>query len=110
MDTPGEAWMRVRGALRAQLGSDAFQNWIDPLVFVGAEHGVLHLEAPTSFIGTWVQRNYGDAIRALLCKDGLAVNRLEFGVAPTGPALDFSRPAARRRRRRPAPRPAAAGR
>jgi chromosomal replication initiator protein len=84
MVTPDEAWIRVRGALRAQLGSDAFQNWIDPLVCVGADHGVLHLQAPTSFIGTWVQRNYGDTIRALLCKDGLAVNRLEFGVTRAG--------------------------
>ena len=94
MDTPGEAWMRVRGALRTQLGSDAFQNWIDPLVFVSADHGVLHLEAPTGFIGTWVQRNYGDAIRALLCKDGLAVSRLEFGVSRNGQTIDFARPAA----------------
>ena len=44
METPGEAWARVRGALRTQLGDDAFQNWIDPLVFVGAEHGVVHLD------------------------------------------------------------------
>ena len=77
----------MRGALLGQLGQDAFQNWIDPLVFVGADQGVVHLAAPTSFIGTWVSRNYGDAIRQLLCKDGLAVSRLEFGVAPPhGPA------------------------
>jgi chromosomal replication initiator protein len=81
-DASSEAWTRVRGALRSQLGNDAFQNWIDPLVYVGADHGVVHLSAPTSFIGTWVLRNYGDAIRALLCKDGVPVNRLEFGVAP----------------------------
>ena len=62
--------------------------------------------APTSFIGTWVSRNYGDTIRHLLCKNGVAVSRLEFGVAP----------AARRRRAAagaargaspPTPRPAA---
>ena len=81
LDASPEAWARVRGALRGQLGQDAFQNWIDPLVFVGADHGVVQLHAPTSFIGTWVSRNYGDAIRQLLCKDGVAVSRLEFGVA-----------------------------
>ncbi len=93
METLGEAWARVRGALRAQLGNDAFQNWIDPLVFVRAEQGVLHLDAPTSFIGTWVLRNYGDAIRQLLCKDGIAVNRLEFGVTRTA-AQPVARPVA----------------
>ncbi len=81
MDSSNEAWNRVRAALLQQLGQDSFQNWIDPLVFVGAEQGVLHLTAPTSFIGTWVSRNYGDTIRQLLCKDGIAVNRIEFSVA-----------------------------
>jgi chromosomal replication initiator protein len=86
LDASAEAWTRVRGALRTQLGGDAFQNWIDPLVYVGADHGVVHLTAPTSFIGTWVLRNYGDAIRQLLCQDGIAVSRLEFGVAAAGRA------------------------
>ncbi len=81
-DACPEAWTRVRGALLGQLGQDAFQNWIDPLVFVGADHGVGHFSAPTSFIGTWVSRHYGDTIRQLLCKDGVPVSRLEFGVAP----------------------------
>ncbi len=82
MDSFPDAWSRVRSALLGQIGQDAFKNWIDPLVFVGSDHGVVHLAAPTSFIGTWVSRNYGDTIRQLLCKSGVAVNRLEFGVAP----------------------------
>ena len=82
MDSFPDAWSRVRSALLGQIGQDAFQNWIDPLVFVGSDHGVVHLAAPTSFIGTWVSRNYGDTIRQLLCKNGVAVSRLEFGVAP----------------------------
>jgi chromosomal replication initiator protein len=82
MDASPETWARVRAALRSQFGKDAFQNWIDPLAFVGAEHGVVHIAAPTNFIGTWVSRNYGDAIRQLLCQDGVSVQRLEFGVAP----------------------------
>ena len=81
IDASLEAWARVRDALRSQLGQDAFQNWIEPLAFLGADHGVGHFTAPTSFIGTWVVRNYGDAIRMLLCKDGIPVSRLEFGVA-----------------------------
>ena len=65
LDASPDTWERVRDALRGQLGQDAFQNWIEPLVFVGCDHGVVHLDAPTSFIGTWVSRNYGDAIRQL---------------------------------------------
>ena len=44
LDAAPEAWARVRGALLGQLGQDAFQNWIDPLVFVGCDHGVVHLD------------------------------------------------------------------
>ena len=92
--TSGETWARVRSALRNQLGTDAFQNWIDPLVYVGADQGVVHLAAPTSFFGNWVLRNYGDAIRALMCKDGMPVSRLEFAVAPSNAAPAVaSRPA-----------------
>lgn len=83
-DAIGETWARVRTALRSQFGNDAFQNWIEPLELVDVERGVMTLSAPTSFIGTWVLRNYGDSIRILMCKDGIAVNRLEFGV-PAAP-------------------------
>jgi chromosomal replication initiator protein len=86
-DDTSEAWARVRGALRSQIGKDNFQNWIDPLVFVRADRGVVQLAAPTSFVGTWVARHYGDSIRQLLCKDGLPVTRLEFSVAPPAAAL-----------------------
>jgi chromosomal replication initiator protein len=86
IDASLEAWARVRDALRSQLGPDAFQNWIEPLAFQGADHGVGHFTAPTSFIGTWVLRNYGDAIRMLLCKDGIPASRLEFGVPRSGDA------------------------
>ena len=95
LDAAPEAWARVRNALLGQLGQDAFQNWIDPLVFVGCDHGVVHLTAPTGFIGTWVSRNYGDTIRHLLCKNGVAVSRLEFGVAPAEPTARPARGAVR---------------
>ena len=80
-DFCGGAWSRVRGHLRNQIGKDAYQNWIDPLAFVGADHGIVRIAAPTSFIGTWVARNYGDAIRLLLTRERVSVNRLEFTVA-----------------------------
>jgi chromosomal replication initiator protein len=95
-------WTRVRADLRASLGKDAFQNWIDPLGFLRSEDGVLLFEAPTSFIGNWVARNFGDTIRQRFAEEGVPASRLEFRVAcaaaepasgpnpagssPTGPA------------------------
>ena len=73
-----------------------------PSVFLGSDHGVVHLAAPTSFIGTWVSRNYGDTIRQLLCKNGVAISRLDFSVAPAaGGAPRAEAPVARGRRRAP---------
>ncbi len=80
-ETPAEIWSRLRAKLLAQIGQDACRNWIDPLEYLGAHVNVGHFAAPTGFIGTWVARNYGEAIRQLLLQDGQAVNRLEFAVA-----------------------------
>ena len=80
-DASSGAWSRVRGHLRSQIGKDAYQNWIDPLAFVGADHGIVRIAAPNTFIGTWVQRNYGEVIRHLLNEEHVPVSRLEFTVA-----------------------------
>jgi chromosomal replication initiator protein len=73
-----EIWGRILEALQKKLGRDAFKNWVEPLRFAGFENGVVRLTAPTSFIGTWVARNYGDAIRSRLIAEGVKVSRLEF--------------------------------
>jgi chromosomal replication initiator protein len=94
MPDPGDVWARVCVPLRAQIGNDAFQNWIEPLVYVGAHHGVVHFEAPSSFLGTWVSRHYGDEIRTLLCQEGVPAARFEFHVAPPeGAKLELVRAA-----------------
>ena len=82
LDASAEAWTRVRGALLGQIGQDASRTGSSRWSSSGQSTASAHFTAPTSFIGTWVSRNYGDAIRQLLCKDGISVSRLEFGVFP----------------------------
>lgn len=91
-----EPWSRVRGHLRSQIGKDAYQNWIDPLAYMGADHGVAQIAAPTSFIGNWVARNYGEVICQLLVKESVPVSRLEFTVAvsPATPPVANGAPVA----------------
>ncbi len=91
-ETPSQSWGRMREALRKDIGRDAFVNWIEPLEFLGPEGGIGRFVAPTSFVGTWVERNYADAVRSLLAENGMPVNRLEFSVNPV--ALDFKNRAA----------------
>ncbi len=73
-----EIWGRIRAELRASLGNDAFQSWIDPLVFIGSDEGTARFAAPTRFIGDWVGRNYGDSIRRLFLDVGHTIHRLDF--------------------------------
>ena len=75
-----DAWARVRTALCAELGADAFKNWIDPVQYIGSDPGVVQLGVPTMFHGNWVQRNYSETIRRLMCKAGVTVSRIEVAV------------------------------
>lgn len=73
-----ECWGRVRDQLLKMIGNDAFQNWIQPLDLLQVSEGVACFSTPTNFVGTWVDRNYGDQILALMAREGLAVERLRF--------------------------------
>lgn len=77
-----ETWGVVREVLRKSVGSQNFKNWIEPLEFAGLEDGVMTLHAPTDFVGDWVKRNYGDAIRHQVAEAGEEITRVEFKVVP----------------------------
>lgn len=80
-----ETWGQVQGALRQSIGENNYHTWIQPIDFQSFEDGVVRLRVPTSFFGTWVNRNFGDAIRISLHKLGAEVSRLEFEVANSAP-------------------------
>ncbi|MFQ5623246.1 MAG: chromosomal replication initiator protein DnaA [Paracoccaceae bacterium] len=97
-----EIWGLVLAALREKLGKDAFKNWVEPLKPEAHEDGVARFVVPTRFIGTWVSRNYGEAIRAQLNEQGLETKRLEFRTAPGAPRSGAQGPG-REGRARPGP-------
>ncbi|WP_138466511.1 chromosomal replication initiator protein DnaA [Poseidonocella sp. HB161398] len=76
-----ETWDKVQGALRQQVGENNYQTWIQPISFRSCEEGVVRLCVPTSFFGTWVNRNFGDAILISLHQQGEEASRLVFEVA-----------------------------
>jgi chromosomal replication initiator protein len=73
-----DCWGRVRDQLPSVIGDDAFQNWIEPLDLLKVVDGVASFASPTSFIGTWVNRNYGDKIALMMTREGVDVDRLDF--------------------------------
>ncbi|MDE0591374.1 chromosomal replication initiator protein DnaA [Halocynthiibacter sp. C4] len=78
-----ETWGSVREELQRTVGTSNFTNWIEPLEFSGFRDGVAVFSVPTSFMGNWVSRNFGEQIKHLLNEAGEAVHRLEFAVAKT---------------------------
>jgi chromosomal replication initiator protein len=103
-----ECWAKVRQELMSEVGQAAYKNWIEPLALVGLRDGVAQFDAPTSFFGNWVSRNYGDSIRSHFATEGVAVDRLEFitsaAAKPQARSVDgepVKRPAASATARRP---------
>jgi chromosomal replication initiator protein len=76
-----EYWAIVCQKMIAEVGKDAYKNWIEPLDLVRLNDGVAQFGAPTSFFGNWVSRNYGDSIRSHFAQQGLPIERLEFITA-----------------------------
>lgn len=73
-----DCWAKVRDQLLRTIGEDAFQNWIEPLKILHVNDGVALFSAPTSFVGRWVDRNYGDKIAIMMTRSGVSVDRLAF--------------------------------
>ena len=102
-----DTWGLVLSELRRTVGKNNFTTWIEPIEFSELVNEVAHFRVPTTFVGNWVSRNYGDQILRLISEAGHKVKRLEFrpatGVAEADEAADrpASAAAATRRRARP---------
>jgi chromosomal replication initiator protein len=96
-----EMWLTLREDLRARVGNDNFARWIEPLTFVEDADRVARFHVPTTFIGNWVSRHFGDLIRDRLAGAGVAIDRVEFvvenGAVRAAPAAAEARPPARGR-------------
>ncbi len=97
-----DTWGEVCEDLERSIGEANFTAWIKPLEFDELTDGVAHFNAPSSFIRSWVDRNYADQICKHIVRSGVAVDRIELRVAP--PRGDVSADAsAARRSAEPAP-------
>ena len=73
-----DSWIKICDKLKRELGKNAYKNWIEPINLLNIENGVAIFEAPTIFIGDWVQRNYGDKISDNFHQIGIKIDRLKF--------------------------------
>jgi chromosomal replication initiator protein len=80
-----QAWARVRGRLRDELGEAAFSSWLKPTTLIGVDDGAARIAVPTKFMRDWVDNHYGDRIAQLMCRECTEISRVELIVGP--PAL-----------------------
>ncbi len=76
-----DTWGRVQVELKKEIGKNNYLTWIAPLRFARCDQGVATFEVPTSFVGTWVKRNFGERILHHLGQAGAVVDRIEFSVS-----------------------------
>ncbi|MEM1235537.1 MAG: chromosomal replication initiator protein DnaA [Pseudomonadota bacterium] len=76
-----DAWGTVRQNLKKTVGANAFSAWIEPLEFDSAADGVANFRAPTAYVGTYVDRHFGDEIVFGLRAKGVKVDRVKFEVS-----------------------------
>lgn len=73
-------WTEVKHGIQGTVGASNFTNWIEPLDFDGLTDGVARFTVPTSFIGNYVNQNFGEQILYHLRRNGTDVSRLSFNV------------------------------
>ncbi|MBI4597173.1 MAG: chromosomal replication initiator protein DnaA [Candidatus Omnitrophica bacterium] len=56
-------WAVIRERLKARLGSEVVNRWLDPLTVGGLTDAAVTLEAPNSFFRDWVLTHYLEALR-----------------------------------------------
>src|SRR6516165_11675544 len=69
-------WIGVLGQLRAEVGEDAFRNWLQPMSLEHVDSGQAVIAAPTRFLRDWVATHYADRLLALWRADNEQVKRL----------------------------------
>tara|TARA_R110002096_G_scaffold46032_6_gene123039 strand:- start:11082 stop:12428 length:1347 start_codon:yes stop_codon:yes gene_type:complete len=82
-----QIWPAIKLALRKIVGEAAFTNWINPLELTSMDGATAQFSAPTKFIGDWVARNYGDAIKIEFAKQGINIDRLNFATSAVNRAV-----------------------
>lgn len=75
-----EQWGQLKQTLLGTVGQNNFKNWIEPLELNDIAEGVATFTVPTTFLGNYVSRNFGDLILHQLSQAGSVVRRLNFCV------------------------------
>ncbi|MEL6608781.1 MAG: chromosomal replication initiator protein DnaA [Pseudomonadota bacterium] len=85
-----DTWGTIQTTLKANVGANAYVTWIEPLEFDSVANGVATFHVPTTFVGNYVDQNFGDQIVYQMRLKGVEVDRLAFEVPANTPARPTS--------------------
>ncbi|MBP0483363.1 chromosomal replication initiator protein DnaA [Sagittula salina] len=81
-----EQWGALQEQICRTIGQNNYKTWIEPLRFRGmTNEGVMTLQAPTNFFGTYVSQNFGDMLLAQISTVDASVRRLNFQAGISEP-------------------------
>jgi chromosomal replication initiator protein len=78
----GEAWMRIRRRLRAELGEEVFSSWFGCLELDALSDQDVYLSVPTKFLKSWIQSHYVDRILPALASEFPEIKRVSINSPP----------------------------
>jgi chromosomal replication initiator protein len=80
--TMGEAWARIRGRLREEVGEVEYRTWLRQMTLAGIDGDEAVVVLPTRFLRDWVRSHYGDRLSALWQQESPAVRRVDVRLGP----------------------------
>ena len=76
-----EKWRDLQSSIKLTIGNNNYRTWIDPLNFSHVEDDVAVFDVPTTFLGNYVEQNFGDVILHKLSEAQAQIRRIRFQVA-----------------------------
>jgi chromosomal replication initiator protein len=74
-------WLRILGQLKAEVGEDAYRNWLLPMNLDRVDDGKAIILAPTRLLRDWVTTHYLDRLLALWHAENDQVTRVSVVLA-----------------------------
>jgi chromosomal replication initiator protein len=87
-DPVAEAWARIRGRLREDVGEVEYRSWLRQMTLAAIEGEEVVILLPTRFLRDWVRAHYGDRLRLLWQGEHPGVRRVDIRVAAEAPKAD----------------------
>ena len=79
-----DQWGRICGQLRAEFGDSVYQSWLKGIRVEMLDDETIRIGVPTRFMCEWIDKHYGERIRALWKQEGVPPSSVNIAIIPLG--------------------------